>query len=69
MLDSSQDYMNVTEPTLWNVQNQLIGPRCLGVECAGNVRSEEGLAGWVSQVNAAIEPLTVATLASTWKVY
>ena len=69
ILDSSQDYVNVTEPTLGNVQNQLIEPRGLGVESAGNVSSEEELAGRASQVNATIERLSVATPASAWKVY
>ena len=60
-LDSSQGYLNVTESTLGNIQDQLIELRGLGVESAGNVSSEEERAGWVSQINATIERLTAAT--------
>ena len=59
-LDSSQGYLNVTESTLGNVQDQLIELRGLGVESAGNVSSEEERTGWVSQINATIERLTAA---------
>jgi len=60
-LDSSQGFLNVTESTLGNVQDQLIELRGLGVESAGNISSEEERAGWVSQINATIERLTAAS--------
>jgi flagellar hook-associated protein 3 FlgL len=59
-LDSSQGYLNVTESTLGNVQDQLTELRGIGVESAGNVASDEERTGWVSQINATIERLTAA---------